>query len=83
MKIIPASELWSNQKDKAKFEISCDSVMKAILKASESGRRDCCFTPYYVELYDAVKDEFIKNGYRFKPTGRIGGVWQDTEQICW
>jgi hypothetical protein len=30
-----------------------------------------------------VKKLFKEKGYWFKPTGIIGGVRQDTEDICW
>lgn len=65
------------------FQKACTSVMKRIREASASGYRNTTFNPHPVEQYDAVKAEFRKNGYTFKPTGRIGGVWQDTEEICW
>ena len=32
---------------------------------------------------DEIKKRFINAGYRIKPTGYIGGVWQQTEEICW
>lgn len=32
---------------------------------------------------DEVKKRFIEAGYRIKPTGYIGGVWQLTEDIYW
>lgn len=32
---------------------------------------------------DEVKKRFIEAGYRIKPTGYIGGVWQLSEDICW
>lgn len=79
--IIPANEMRKSHA--ADFEKACKSVMKKISEANEAGRRDTCFNPYPYEQYDAVKAEFQKNGYTFKPTGRIGGVWQDSEQICW
>ena len=72
-----------------------DSVMRAIERASKEGRRKTCFNPsayWYVTEYgtrtfmkfdDEVKEAFKKQGYRFEPTGYIGGVWQRTENICW
>lgn len=32
---------------------------------------------------DEVAEKFIKAGYKIKPTGYIGGVWQLTEDIMW
>ena len=81
MEITPAKDLKATHK--ADFEKSCESVMRAIEKANAAGLRDCCFNPYHIAQYDAVKAEFIKHGYTFKPTGIIGGVRQDSEQICW
>lgn len=57
--------------------------MKDIEKASAEGYRNTCFNPLHYEVYDSVKTEFRKHGYEFRPTGVIGGVRQDTEQICW
>lgn len=32
---------------------------------------------------DEVRERFRKAGYKIKPTGYIGGVWQLTEDIMW
>ena len=79
--ITPAGEMAKAHRND--FEKACIGIMKRIREANAKGYRDTCFTPHPVEQYDAVKAEFRKNGYTFKPTGRIGGVWQDSEQICW
>lgn len=77
-----AEEVWRSQENKGGFEKACESVMRSIEKASAKGFRDCCFNPP-AEFYEPVKAEFQKNGYTFRPTGYIGGVWQLTEQVCW
>ena len=78
-----AADVWNSQSNKGDFDKACAMVMRYIEKASSEGRRDTVFDPRPVEMYDAVKDEFKKHGYTFKPTGFIGGVWQRSEQICW
>lgn len=77
------------------YKQAVESVMRAIEKASQEGRRKTCFNPsayWYETEYgtrtfmrfdDEVKSEFKKHGYTFEPTGYIGGVWQRTENICW
>lgn len=35
------------------------------------------------EIYIEVRAIFERAGYKIKPTGYIGGVWQLTEDICW
>lgn len=78
------------------YERAINSVMKRIEQASEKGYRSCGFSvPCYcyktedsdlekrLYFYDEVREEFSKHGYTFKPTGYIGGVWQNTEDICW
>lgn len=35
------------------------------------------------KYYDEVKQIFLSKGYRFVPTGYIGGVLQRTERITW
>ena len=77
-----ASKVYQKM-DKTEFEKACDSVMKDVELASAQGLRDCCFNPYPSNLYGAVKDEFQKYGYSFRPTGYVSGIWQQTEQICW
>ncbi len=78
-----AQDVWNNQTNRTDFNNACDSVMRAIEKASEQGKRQCCFNPHPADQYNAVKAEFQKFGYRVVPTGIIGGVRQDTEEICW
>lgn len=78
-----AADVWASQKNHGEFDEACAYVMRYIEKASAEGRRDTVFDPRPVEMYDAVKAEFKKHGYTFKPTGFIGGVWQLTEHICW
>ena len=77
------------------FEQAIESVMKRIEEATELGLRKTCFCPRkyryknpegggrWIDFYEDVKAEFKKHGYIFKPTGYIGGVWQDSEDICW
>ena len=83
MKIPTASETWQKQQNKGDFDRACESVLREIEKAQKIGRRDACFDPRPCEQYDAVKREFERHGYTFRPTGYIGGVWQHTEHICW
>ena len=77
------------------YQQAVESVMKAIENASKDGKRKTCFNPsayWYVtkdgvrtfmKFDDEVKEAFKRHGYRFEPTGYIGGVWQRTENICW
>ena len=94
-----ANEMMENATKNKHYEVgykrAVESVMRAIEKASTEGRRKTCFNPsaYWYEtesgvrtfmtFEDEVKSEFQKHGYRFEPTGYIGGVWQRTENICW
>lgn len=82
MNIPSASEVWQNQ-NKDGFEKAVQSVVRSIQRASEQGYRKTCFNPSDNRYYDAVKKEFLKNGYWFTPTGYIGGVWQRSENINW
>lgn len=69
-----------------------DKIIKRInsdiKRAAEKGRHECFFdcskesysdAPFYKE----VRERFEMCGYRIKPTGYIGGVWQLTENIEW
>lgn len=83
MEIIPAGRLWAGQKNRTEFENACNEVMDKIKNASKEGKRCCLFDPRPTDFYSSVKEEFIKNGYRFEPYGVSGGVRQDCENICW
>jgi len=37
----------------------------------------------FSDYKDEIKERFIAAGYKIKPTGYIGGVWQDSEDIMW
>ena len=54
--IIPAKQVWEEQKNKGCFEGACLLVMKAIKKASTDGKRQCLFDPRPDYLYEAVKE---------------------------
>ena len=63
-----------------------DIVDRDILSSAKKGRNHCCFYPYHT-VYDCWVDEMMTHykrlGYTFKPTGCVGGVPQDTIEICW
>lgn len=83
MNIPTASDVWKNQENKGDFDRACDIVIREIEKAAEAGRRYAHFDPRPVEQYDAVKAAFEQRGFSFRPTGYVGGVWQQTERVCW
>lgn len=37
----------------------------------------------FCDYEDEVREKFRAAGYIVRPTGYIGGVWQQTEDICW
>lgn len=55
---------------------------KNILKASEAGKT---YVIFHVSscFEDEIKRRYLDLGYRFRPVGYCGGVWQDSEYICW
>lgn len=77
------------------YKQAVESVMRSIEIASERGYRKTGFCPStywyknedgidcYINFDEEVKAEFKRNGYSFRPTGYIDGVWQHTEDICW
>lgn len=77
------------------YKKAVESVMRSIERASLQGKTKTCFNPSaywyktqygvdtFIDFYDEVKEEFKKHGYRFEPTGYVGGVLQKTENICW
>lgn len=48
--------------------------------------RDHCDNGYAYKFSDyaeEIKKNFLRAGYIIKPTGYLGGIWQNTEEICW
>lgn len=92
---IPRAEDIRNQTPTEGFDRAVASVVRQIKEASAKGHRDCCFNPpaywyttkdgirTFIRYDDAVKELFLARGYKFRPTGYIGGVWQRTEHIYW
>lgn len=65
-----------------------ENINRDIKRASEKGLHECyfaCSKDSYSEatFYKEVREKFESYGYRIKPTGFIGGVWQRTENIEW
>lgn len=72
-----------NSKQK-KIDELVEIVNDRIHYAVEHGRYEACFAinkdnTYYRD----VRRMFEEQGYKIKPTGYIGGVWQETEDIYW
>ena len=82
-KHIPSPDEIVASMETSELDKSIESVVQAIVKASREGRYSTCFNPYHHHLYDVVKERFLLEGYTFRPTGRVGGIWQDSEDICW
>lgn len=92
---IPTAEETRMQTQPEGYKQAVASVLREIAKAKKQGRRDCVYYPpvyryrdergeeQTISYYMAVKDEFLKRGYTFRPEGWSGGVWQQTERICW
>ena len=57
-------------------------VLEDIEKANSRGFNYTTFNVDY-RYEEEVKRLFMEKGYRFKPTGYIGGVWQRSTDICW
>ena len=74
-------ETQENEKYKETMMKLIKSINGQIERAKEKGLTDTCFTCY--EYVDDIKKLYREQGYSFKPTGIIGGVYQSTEQICW
>lgn len=61
-------------------------VDNQIRKAVKEGLHRCyfaCDKDIYIDVYDEIRAKYERHGYRVVPTGRIGGVTQLTEDICW
>lgn len=64
-------------------------IKEQMEKIRSARERGCHSTIWYdyKEKYQAILPEmqkmFESKGYRIKPTGYCGGVWQDSRDICW
>lgn len=68
-----------NEVDKL-FEMTNERIQRAV----SYGRTCCCFpVDKDNSHYSEVRAAYEAKGYKIKPTGYIGGVWQLTEDICW
>ena len=90
MEIKLASQLKPTEERKEALEYCKKWIMNSIEKANAAGRDRTCFTPTvatingkHIDCEDELKMIFKDAGYRFAPTGYIGGVWQRTIDICW
>ena len=84
---------YENGKEKA-IEKCKKWTKSSICEAAERGLTNTClaYTSAPIEVNgkieyfnceDEIKTWLRSLGYRFKPTGYCGGVWQDSEEICW
>lgn len=90
MEIKRAGELQKSDERKEALEYCKKWIMHYIEEANKRGQDRTCFTPTgttvdgtYIDCTDELKKVFSDAGYRFAPTGYIGGVWQRTIDIVW
>ncbi len=72
------------EEHKARIEQRISRVNENIKHALENGQHETYFPVDKDNAdYQEVRKIFEEEGYHIKPTGYIGGVWQETENICW
>lgn len=67
----------------AEIEERVDECIKIAVKNSQTECYFPCDKDYDKDVYDEIRSKYENAGYKIKPTGFIGGVWQLTESICW
>ena len=88
--MIEPMQITKEMRDSREEKVSriIEKINSDIKRAAEKGLHECFFdcsknnysqAPFYKE----VRERFERYGYRIKPTGYIGGVWQLTENIEW
>ena len=63
-----------------------EEIDRNIRKAAEKGENRCyfpCDKDRDIDVYDEIRSKYERAGYKIKPTGYIGGVYQKTEHIYW
>ena len=61
-------------------------VDRQIQKAIDNGYNYAyfaCDKDIDTDVYEEIRSKYESAGYKIKPTGKIGGVWQLTEDIYW
>lgn len=67
----------------AKIEKRIDDKIRSAVERGESCTYFPCDKDSDKDVYDEIRRKYERAGYKIKPTGYIGGVWQLTEDICW
>ena len=67
----------------AKIEKRIDDKIRSAVERGESCAYFPCDKDSDKDVYDEIRSKYERAGYKIKPTGYIGGVWQLTEDICW
>lgn len=67
----------------AKIEASVDREIRRAVAAGRYKTYFACDKDRDIDVYDEIRAKYERAGYRIKPTGYIGGVWQRTEDIYW
>ncbi len=74
-------ELSQNEIYRKELKKQIDNMNKRIEYAKNKGYSSTCWCVY--EHEHQIRAMYKEKGYTFKPTGYVGGVWQETEDICW
>ena len=67
----------------AKIEKRIDDKIRSAVERGEHSAYFYCDKDSDKDVYDEIRSKYERAGYKIKPTGYIGGVWQLTEDICW
>lgn len=67
----------------SKIEKRIDDKIRNAVQRGESCTYFYCDKDADKDVYDEIRSNYERAGYKIKPTGYIGGVWQLTEDICW
>ena len=85
LNLIPsAEETRKTTAESEELKRKIAEINKRIQNAKERGERRCYFCCDGCDDFEYVlKEMYAAKGYKFCPTGYIGGVWQLTTDICW
>ena len=90
-----AKRLSKSNGRQEKIDEGIRQIEKQVKEACEKGSNYICFgmkdeyggNSYFIdgqfERLPEVKEHFLKQGFTFKDTGYIGGVYQHTERMYW
>jgi hypothetical protein len=80
---IVRTETENNKTYKEIIERGIQNINKRIEEAKQKGLTHTSFVSFDYTYEKEFQKIYESKGYTFRPTGIVGGVYQDCKEICW